>query len=79
MKWMPLTNDTLSQLRRNGYTRLVVKNITPNEQLESEKEFVTLEATRGETGDEENFFDIASELTETFLQSSEADYYVLFK
>lgn len=79
MKWMPLTDSTLSQLRSKGYTRLVVKNITSGDDNETHKEFVTLEAIKGEAGEDVPSFDINAEAAETFLHSDAADYYVLFK
>jgi len=79
MKWVPLTDDTLQQLKNNGYTHLVVKSITMGEQMQPNKEFVTLEATKGKDEDADKVYSISSDLTDSLVHSSEADYYVLFK
>jgi len=79
MKWMPLTDDTLQQLRKNGYTHLIVKNITAGERTEIPKEFVTLEAVKDEDDNTHDAYALSSEMTDSLIHSSEADYYVLFR
>ncbi len=79
MKWVPLTNMILEQLRQRGYTHLVVKNITEKETVDSDKEFVTLEAVSKPIPDKDLTFDIGSDATREMARSREADYYVLFR
>ena len=80
MKWVPLNDKTLRQLRQKGYTHLVIKNIANIDELESDKDYVTLEAIicAEETLPPE-MFSLTSDLTETFVNSSNADYYVAYK
>jgi len=79
MKWEPLTDKTVQHLQHRGYTHFVVKNATANEQLETKKDFITLEAVRNVDNELNEVVVISDDTARTFLDSDTIDYYVTYK
>ena len=79
MKWVPLTDATISQLRSSGYTHLVVRRFTEIEEVQSEREYITLEAVKNAEQGEMNAIPISLEDPFVLLDKEESSYYVFYK